>query len=236
MNIEKYIKEAHEIAVEKGFYDCPECGNPVVKCSGAGECDHDGTECTHTGNCGEFEPKCKTCHGTGIDPNKNIGELLMLIVSELGEALEAHRKGRFAVVSKYLYSLDDFIEKLGGPHQVLLCEYFTTNIKDTFEDEIADVFIRLFDLCGYLGISLTYRTYRLHQYYREWGNVGADLFYLSCKLPPDTGYDNFEITSLDLIFSLLYDFSQHHNIPIEKHIEAKMAYNRTRPHKHGKNY
>ena len=49
----------------------------------------------------------------------------MLIVSELGEAVEAHRSGRFGLERK-----------------------------DTFEDELADTVIRIFDLCGGLGIDL----------------------------------------------------------------------------------
>lgn len=32
------------------------------------------------------------------DKERNVGELLMLTTSELGEAMEAHRKGRFAKI------------------------------------------------------------------------------------------------------------------------------------------
>lgn len=59
------------------------------------------------------------------DKERNVGEMLMLIVSELGEAIEAHRTQNFGI-----------------------------GRKDTFEDEIADTAIRLFDLCGGLGIDL----------------------------------------------------------------------------------
>lgn len=52
--------------------------------------------------------------------SRNIPEALMLIVSELAEAMEAHRKG-------------DMVE---------------------FNEELADVAIRLFDLCGGLGVNL----------------------------------------------------------------------------------
>ena len=59
------------------------------------------------------------------DKERNVGEMLMLVVSELGEAIEAHRRSHFGIEQK-----------------------------DTFEDEIADTAIRLFDLCGGLGIDL----------------------------------------------------------------------------------
>jgi len=70
------------------------------------------------------------CHETAKakgfwDKERNVGEMLMLIVSELGEAIEAHRTGNAGLLKK-----------------------------DTFEDELADTAIRLFDLCGGLGIDL----------------------------------------------------------------------------------
>ena len=59
------------------------------------------------------------------DHERNVGEMLMLTVSELGEAIEAHRTGTMGLEQK-----------------------------DTFEDELADTAIRLFDMCGGLGIDL----------------------------------------------------------------------------------
>lgn len=96
------------------------------------------------------------------DSERNIGELLMLVVTELAEALEAHRKDDFAVTEKGKQEFDK--------------SEFELKIKNTFEDEIADTFIRLFDLCGGL------------------------------------------------------------NIDIEKFIDLKLQYNKTRGHKHGKKY
>ncbi|MEW6009294.1 MAG: nucleotide pyrophosphohydrolase [Candidatus Omnitrophota bacterium] len=54
------------------------------------------------------------------DNERNRGEMLMLIVTELAEAMEAYR-------------LSD---------------------KENFKEEIADTFIRLFDLCGGLKIDI----------------------------------------------------------------------------------
>ena len=66
------------------------------------------------------------------DKERNVGEMLMLVTSELGEAMEAHRKGRFASLEAYEEFSEDFEDA----------------IKDTFEDEIADAIIRLLDMCG----------------------------------------------------------------------------------------
>lgn len=54
------------------------------------------------------------------DDKRNIGEMLMLIVTEISEAMEAYRK----------------------------------QDKENFNEEIADTFIRLFDLCGGLKIDI----------------------------------------------------------------------------------
>ena len=67
----------------------------------------------------------KLCHEIAVskgfwDKERNIGEALMLIVTELAEAMEAHR------------------------HQD----------EENFKEELADTFIRLFDLCGGLKIDI----------------------------------------------------------------------------------
>lgn len=72
------------------------------------------------------------------DKERNVGEMLMLVTSELGEAMEAHRKNRVADWGRFDYKNVAFTE----------C------IKDTFEDELADAIIRLLDMCGGLGIDI----------------------------------------------------------------------------------
>lgn len=68
-------------------------------------------------------------HGPhGFNPHlRNTGELLMLMVSELGEAIEAHRKGLN----------DDKLTALPGVHV-----------------ELADCLIRILDYCGAHGVDI----------------------------------------------------------------------------------
>lgn len=82
------------------------------------------------------------------DENKQIGTILMLTVSELSEALEADRKGRHSNLKEFEKLLQE------GVSGELKKDAFKKYMKDTFEDEIADTFIRLFDLCGLLGINI----------------------------------------------------------------------------------
>lgn len=79
------------------------------------------------------------------DKDRNVGELLMLVTSELGEAMEAHRKGKFADWETYKQQTDE--DSMDN-------QLFATHIKDTFEDEIADAIIRLLDMAAGLGIDI----------------------------------------------------------------------------------
>ena len=96
------------------------------------------------------------------DKDRNIGELLMLTVSELSEALEAHR-GRGNKLNKEYFDL--FVNSSSSigtksddgetiTKETLFKDGFKLYVKDSFEDEIADAIIRLFDLCGGLEIDI----------------------------------------------------------------------------------
>ena len=90
-----------------------------------------------------------------FDSEKNIGEMLCLIHSEVSEALEADRENHYTELSSIqlkgmadkdfgnTYHYDD-IFNLG----------FEEDVKNTFEDELADVVIRVLDLCAFKGIDI----------------------------------------------------------------------------------
>jgi NTP pyrophosphatase (non-canonical NTP hydrolase) len=92
------------------------------------------------------------------DTERNVSEMLMLIVSEVAEAQEALRKNHYAN-QEVVNSLAQDLELDKTDEEFLLKTLvwkgkFEDNIKSTFQDEIADVAIRLFDLCGGLNIDL----------------------------------------------------------------------------------
>lgn len=80
------------------------------------------------------------------DINDNVGEKLMLVVSELGEAMEAHRADKFTAISVSNVTCREDDKEFN--------EYFKRDIKDTFEDELADSIIRLLDLSERLNIDI----------------------------------------------------------------------------------
>lgn len=89
------------------------------------------------------------------DSPKELGTMLMLVVSELGEALEADRLGRKADVNIYNKMVDGLKDcKIDDVRTELSNQYFIQFVKDSIEDEIADSLIRLLDMCGYLNIDI----------------------------------------------------------------------------------
>lgn len=92
------------------------------------------------------------------DSERNIPEALLLIISEVSEATEALRKNHHAdkkVVIDLLHDIE--MSKIDEEFTFSTEDFkavFEKNIKSSFEDEIADVAIRLFDLCGGLNIDL----------------------------------------------------------------------------------
>ncbi len=89
------------------------------------------------------------------DEPRETGTILMLIVSELSEALEAYRKDKF--VDKN--DLEGEFDK----------DKFKEKVKDTFEDEIADALIRILDMCGHMDIDIAKHVYQKLLYNRTRG-------------------------------------------------------------------
>lgn len=162
------------------------------------------------------------------DKERNLGELLMLVVSEAGEAIEAHRKGRFANLRVY--------EEMAVDIEMFHHEAFLANIKDTFEDELADIVIRMLDFAGW-------KKYDLHQPegVDADNNVGAALLAVVaevCWINEFEGEinDEFIADSVALTIERVYAIARNTGCDLDFHISHKLSYNRTRPAKHGKQY
>ena len=113
--------------------------------------------------CSPMKDLIKKAHGTAKekgfwDTERNVSEMLMLIVSEVAEAQEALRKNHYSdpsIVEDLSRDLElDRTDEEFSLKTLAWKEKFQLIVKSSFEDEIADVAIRLFDLCGGMGIDL----------------------------------------------------------------------------------
>ena len=94
------------------------------------------------------------------DSPRETGTLLMLCVSELAEAMEADRKGQYAKIDDAEFIIDgrtireDLDLAIKENDMIKFEDIFRTQVKDTFEDELADDMIRILDICGARSIDI----------------------------------------------------------------------------------
>ncbi len=129
MTIKELCKKAHKLACEKGFW-----GKCNILCK-----EQDTEFCKYQ------------CDDKGYG-KRNLSELLMLIVSELGEAQEALRQNNRQSV-EYIYKEDKNLNPQFVKKEINKKEWK----KDTFEDELCDAVIRICDLAESEGIDLEWQ-------------------------------------------------------------------------------
>lgn len=91
------------------------------------------------------------------DSEKNIGEMLCLIHSEVSEALECDRKGKYSNIHRVYDEFDmatTYDDLIRESDPIQWESLFKQEVKDTFEDELADIMIRCMDLAAYKEIDL----------------------------------------------------------------------------------
>ena len=145
---------------------------------------------------------------------------LMLVITEIAEMVEAHRVSRKANTAAY----NDMPSKQIG---------FERFIKNTMEDEMADIVIRLADLAGTLGVDFT--KMQPCRYYRAFSKFSftENAFALCKGLSKDAiGIEKRIQFGLDFITK----WAQELNIELAFFVAQKMRYNKMRPYRHGKQY
>lgn len=157
------------------------------------------------------------------------GHCLMMVITELSEAIEADRKGYRSHKSEFVswtngYTWEDKPE--------LLHRTFNMHIKDTVEDEISDAYIRLLDLAGAQDMSIP----DLSEYLVY---VKDTLKELENRSFPEFCFGLCEIITRGCMIEamcIIQTYCELNNIDLYWHIEQKMKYNETREYKHGKQY
>lgn len=166
--------------------------------------------------------------------------LAMLVITELSEAVEADRKGRHAFRKVYMKKIAE-----GGSRD----ELFERYIKDTVEDELADVVIRLCDMCGaydlgkYVSVESTGVSYFRCGFKDKFSFT--ELMYGLTSVIADTTVPKLNnpiertaaiIACVETALVFIDELCNRYDIDIAWHVRAKMQYNESRPERHGKAY
>ena len=167
------------------------------------------------------------------DKQRNYGEVIMLIVTELSEAMDAHQKGRFADWKAFLQAV---------PIEDKHYDYvFESTMKDTFEDEIADTIIRLLDFMGKEDVEVN-TNFVVNEKSFMPINIGEGLLVITERVTEiynlqQEGNPILRNKVIQYTLSYLLEFARR-NIAedISHYIYAKVRYNKNRPFLHGKNY
>lgn len=144
---------------------------------------------------------------------------LMLVLTEIAETVEADRKNDRADKYNYLAERSEMA--------------FEKYIKDSVEDEFADIAIRLFDLAGALGIDFDkMNKCRYHRAFDKF-SFTENAFGLCKGLSRD-------IIAIEkrILFGIEYvrNWAGALNIDLSWYIDMKMKYNENRPFMHNKKY
>lgn len=171
------------------------------------------------------------------------GEMVALMVSELSEAVEGHRKDR--LYSKQL-PYEPLVQILNDHHPTQSPEpfctawlkTFQTAVKDTVEDEIADTVIRVLDYIYGWELSFFESEYRKG----TTGNFAHDIlriqYYIIMAFHNDDPEREVKFPQFTwgYVLAAIEKFCEWYHIDIEQHVQWKLRYNETRPYKHGKSY
>lgn len=142
---------------------------------------------------------------------------LMLIITEISEMVEAHRRGRYANYAGYNGQCG---------------RSFDAFIKDTVEDEIADVVIRLCDLAGALNMHFEENEVCIEDYPFQKFTFVESAYALTKGM-----CSNLEIEDrIRLGVEFVTEWAKYMGVDLDWHVEEKMKYNAARPPKHGKAY
>ena len=169
----------------------------------------------------------------GFYENPQSSEMrVLLIKSEAFEAFEAQRKNKYV---KEWEGIGNMIKPL-QERQNHAVQFFIDHIKDTFEDEIADVAIRTLDSLGY-EFRVKNPSFDINEcfYYKLRPSEGIKKDNAIAILDSNiSAINGFSADACDYLLSWCETVAAMYNFDLMMHVELKLAYNATRAHKHGK--
>lgn len=138
---------------------------------------------------------------------------LMLIVTELSEAVEAHRRGKRANVNSFDFGIND----VGSDFTAA----FEHCIKNTIEDELADTVIRLLDLSGLREIGIT--SDKFNKTFN--GSFPENIYEILRSFVRPNGLG----IKISVLIRDVEDLCNQMNIDLWMHVNLKLLYNQIKP-------
>lgn len=148
---------------------------------------------------------------------------LMLVITEIAEAVQADRKGRHANAETF--------KRVNNAALDCFEPFFVSYIKDTFEDELADICIRLLDFAGLFKLDI--KEIKPETRYTKSTAFTRFSFEL-CTIMTNPTYTAEHIVNL-CIANISY-YCELNGIDLSWHIGQKMKYNELRPYRHDRKY
>lgn len=160
---------------------------------------------------------------------------LMLIITEIAEAVNADRKGKHADVAQFKEWQGNSLPLSEEIRTRRFKEDFEAYIKDTVEDELADVVIRSLDLAGLHSIDLSDAMALINQLStaKTKKNINKTFVELMFEITRLVSAEEGLAVIINAILLCVVQICRAKDIDIEWHVEQKMRYNELRPYRHG---
>ena len=179
--------------------------------------------------------QCAVAHGWH-EKDLSDEHFLCLVISELMEAVEADRKGKYADIDKFTRYYNSLIYETYEKRAFMVA--YEKYIKGSVNEELADACIRIFDLAGLRKINLSdipfpiynsddHKNNRKSLTFTEW------VYDVTCFI---SGFNKnnypIEYSFIDTLEEICCK-AELIGFDILWHIDHKMRYNELRPYKHG---
>ena len=170
---------------------------------------------------------------------------LMLIITEMSEAVQADRKNRHG-------SIEDYESEIQMGRDIPTA--YKNALEGTVESEFADIAIRILSLLGWIDSKTQIKLkndsiladeygigkiqFMVHNTINK-GSIVKDLYRLNgyfSRLVDNESCSWFVSDTLQEILMMVFAIAHNNNIDLMEHIKLKMKYNESRPYLHGCKY
>lgn len=183
-------------------------------------------------------------HGFYPD-NTDITTALMLIITEMAEAVQADRHNRHG-------SIEDYESEIQMGRDIPTA--YKNSLEGTVESEFADIAIRILSLLGWMKSNILIKLgsdsilsdkyevakiqYKVQNTINK-GSIAKDLYRLNghfSRFVDNESCSWFVSDTLQEILMRVFAIAHNYNIDLMEHIRLKMKYNESRPYLHGCKY